>query len=127
MKAVDVQIPLFEAPGERRRAETRERIVRQVDYCRFPRVCAQKPRTGFTRDMSDSGLCLRTDVAEPVGALLRVVVRGLRGRPAREAIARVAWTAPAEGDEHLLGLRLLEVKPNEPLRIHLVTHTSKVA
>jgi len=115
---VEVQIPLFESSGERRRCEPRRDVVRHVDYCRFPRVCAdQRSRVGFTRDVSANGLCLRTDCPEPLGSLLRVTLRGIDGAPTHEAIARVAWSRPTVDGSHWLGLALLAAVPNQPLRI----------
>lgn len=119
MTATETQIPLFQTSGggELPRREPRRRVVRHVEYCRFPRVCAnQRVRVGVTRDVSPSGMCLRVPEGEPVGALLRVALRGVDGRIEREAIARVAWSRPAEGGDLWLGLELVEAKPR-PLRI----------
>jgi hypothetical protein len=92
--------------------------MRHVEYCCFPRVRAdQHVRVGATRDLSASGLCLRAEQAEPRGALLRVTVRGIDGRPEREAIARVVWQAPASDGMHWLGLALIAAPPGLPLRI----------
>lgn len=120
MIVAEVQIPLFgsaDAPASRRR-EVREEVVRDVEYCRFPRVCAdQRPRIGFTRDVSPSGLCLRVDVAEPVGSLLRVAVRGIDGAARREAIARVVWSRPTADGGHWMGLALVEAGAAQAVRI----------
>jgi len=116
--AAELQIPLFESSGELRRREPRCDVVRHVDYCRFPRVCAdQCSRVGFTRDISAGGLCLRTDCEEPVGSLLRVTLRGVDGTPTRESLARVAWTRPTVDGGQWLGLALVDVFQNRPLRI----------
>lgn len=120
MIVAEVQIPLFDgadAPSSRRR-EVREDVVRDVEYCRFPRVCAdQRPRIGFTRDVSSSGLCLRADVPEPVGSLLRVAVRGIDGAARREGIARVVWTKPTFDGGHWMGLALVEPGAAQAVRI----------
>jgi hypothetical protein len=122
----EVQMPLFgdpRAPSSRR--EVRHPVVRDVEYCRFPRVCAdQRPRIGFTRDLSASGLCLRVDVSEPVGSLLRVVVRGIDGAPRREAIARVAWTGPGLDGGHWMGLTLVESGAARAVRIRALRRTA---
>lgn len=121
MGAIEVQIPLFQPPAAVRRHEDREDVVRRVDYCRFPRVCAdQHVRTAFTRDVSPAGLCLRADSPEPVGSLLRLTVCGIDGRPSREAIGRVAWTRPTLDGVHWLGLNLIDALPGQPLRIRYV-------
>lgn len=119
MSFAEAQIPLFaiERPISHR-TERREDVVRNVEYCRFPRVCAdQRPRLGFTRDVSSSGLCLRTDVPEPVGSLLRVVVRGIDGDPRRESIARVVWIEPTLDGGYWMGLALVESGAAQAVRV----------
>ncbi len=97
------------ADGSTSRRERREDLVRRVEYSPFPRVEAgQRERTGFTRDVSPSGLCLRADTAEPTGSLLRLVVRDVDGRPTLESLARVAWQRPTQDGRWWLGLALLE-------------------
>lgn len=118
MGAIEVQIPLFQPTAPVRRCESREDVVRRVDYCRFPRVCAEHhPRTGFTRDVSPAGLCLRAELPEPVGSLLRLTLCDIDGRPSREAIGRVAWTHPTLDGVHWLGVHLTDTMPGQPLRI----------
>lgn len=74
----------------------------------FPRGRAADGRAmGFTRDLSPSGLCLRVERPEPKGALLRIIVRGIDGRPALDSIARVMHCRPDAGGRHALGLALL--------------------
>jgi hypothetical protein len=93
-------------------------VVRHVEYTPFPRVSAdQRGRLGFTRDVSPSGLCLRVEAPERVGALLRVAVRGVDGRPARVAIARVAWTSQAADGAFWLGLQIVEECVRRILRV----------
>ena len=103
------------APARRR--ERREDLVRRVEYSPFPRVKAdQRERTGFTRDVSPSGLCLRADVAEPTGSLLRLVVRDVDGRPTLESVARVAWRRSTPDGGWWLGLALLEGRRQRVVR-----------
>lgn len=121
MSTTEIQIPLFETSEPLRRAEVREDRVQVVRYCRFPRVCAdQRLRTAFTRDVSPSGLCVRVDVAEPVGALLRLTPRGVDGKPGPERIGRVAWTRPTTDGGQWLGVALLECEQRQPIRIRYV-------
>ncbi|MDJ0788180.1 MAG: PilZ domain-containing protein [Myxococcota bacterium] len=119
MSALEVQIPLFERTNrEATRREPRQALVRRVEYCRFPRVCAdQRMRVAFTLDVSPSGLCIHGGEAEPVGALLRLCVQGLDGVREPEQLARVAWSAADAEDSHRMGLELLESGPSRPLRI----------
>jgi len=91
-----------------RRQHERRHILRMVDYSPFPRAAAdEQVRTGFAKDESLTGLCIAVESAHGIGSLLRVVVRGVDGTPARDAIARVVWcrTKP-EGDYHV-GLELM--------------------
>lgn len=82
--------------------------MRRVAYSAFPRVEAdQRERTGFTRDVSPSGLCLKADAAEPTGSLLRLVVQDADGRPTLETLARVAWRRAVPGGGWWIGLALL--------------------
>ncbi len=109
-------------PATDQRRERREDWVRRVEYSPFPRRAVdQHERTGFTRDVSPSGLCLRADVAEPTGSLLRLVVRGADGRPTLESVARVAWRRENADGGWWLGLSLVDGResrsralPNRP-------------
>lgn len=100
-----------------RRREKRDPWVRQVEISPFPRVLlAEGQRVGTTRDHSASGLCVRTEAAQPVGRLLRVVVRDVDGRPALESVGRVAWCGSAGGEACWVGLSLLASRPLRPTR-----------
>ncbi len=93
------------------RREGREETVRIVEYTPFPRALAgQLPRIGFTRDLSESGLCLGVDAAEPTGSLLRIVLRDVDGSATRAAIARVTWCGHTRDGRHWLGLEILAEK-----------------
>lgn len=97
--------------------EIREDRVKAVQYCRFPRVCTEPQlKTAFTRDVSTSGLCVRIEGSEPVGALLRLIPRGVDGEPETERIGRVAWTRPAEDGGRWVGIALLDRERHAPTR-----------
>lgn len=105
-------------PARNARREERLDVVRHVEYTPFPRVFAhQQGRVAFTRDLSRSGMCLRAEAAERVGALLRIAVRGVDGRPAREAVARVVWSSSAADGAWWLGLSLIEECGRRVLRV----------
>ena len=90
------------------RKEPREETLRIVEYARFPRLSAhQRPRLGFTRDISRSGLCVGVDEAEDVGSLLRLAVRCLDGKTATASIQRVVWCGAERDGRYWLGLELL--------------------
>jgi len=90
------------------RCEEREEIVRVMEYTHFPRLTHDPlPRIGFTRDVSASGACIGVDSAEPVDALLRVVLRDVDGKAVRLAVARVAWTRRNHDGRYWLGLELV--------------------
>lgn len=94
------------------RSEPRHDEVRIVEYTPFPRVAAgEAPRIGFTRDVSESGMCLGSDHPEAVGSLLRVVVRGVDGRPERPRVERVVWCRPAHDGRHWIGLERVSTSP----------------
>ena len=87
------------------RSELRRDEIRIVEYTPFPRVAAgETPRIGFTRDVSESGMCIGCDHPEAVGSLLRVVVRGADGRPDRPCVERVVWCHPTSDGRHWIGL-----------------------
>jgi len=111
------RLPSAEPPYARARREERFALVRHVEYTPFPRVAVhQRGRLAFTRDVSASGLCLRAEAPEPVGSLLRVAVRGVDGRPARVAVARVVWTRPTVDGAHWVGLSIVEECVRRALR-----------
>jgi hypothetical protein len=90
------------------RKEPREESLRIVEYARFPRISpGQRPRIGFTRDVSEAGMCLGTDDAEPIGSLLRVTVRSLDGRPRSPSIHRVIWCSTERDGRYWLGLEFV--------------------
>ncbi len=87
--------------GQRRRDE-----IQIVEYAPFPRLGDQPGRVGFTRDVSESGLCACVDSPVREGALIRVRLRDVTGRIEREAIARVAWSERPPNAHRRLGLQL---------------------
>ncbi len=89
------------------RKELREETLRIVEYARFPRLSAERPRLGFTRDISRSGLCVGVDEAVDVGALLRLSVRDLEGKTASASVQRVVWCTAERDGRYWLGLELL--------------------
>ena len=113
-----IDVPLYDASPLGRRREVREPAIRAVDFCRFPRVCADgRLRRGMTLDLSSGGLRVRTADPLPSGALLRLWVYGLDSARGRERLGRVAWTRPAEDGEHCLGIALLPDTGNAPIRL----------
>lgn len=125
--ALDLEGAGASAAPRSARAETREQLVRLVEYAPFPRSSAeQRTRIAFTRDVSPSGLCLGATSAEPVGSLLHVTMRCVDGRPTLETLARVSWCdCDAEG-RFLVGLQLVgERRPG--MRLVRRTATMRVA
>jgi hypothetical protein len=56
-------------------------------------------------------MCLRVEVPEDVGSLLRIVVADVDGRPALGSLGRVAWSrAVGDGVWHV-GLSLVTLRP----------------
>ncbi|MBW2272204.1 MAG: PilZ domain-containing protein [Deltaproteobacteria bacterium] len=109
--ALDFDPQLAANPAVCRRVERRQErrsILRIVDYSPFPRAAAdEQVGTGFAKNESAAGLCIAMGSAQVLGALLRVVVRGVDGTPTRDAIVRVVWCrAQQDGDYHV-GLELM--------------------
>jgi hypothetical protein len=101
------------------RCEAREDTLRIVEYTGFPRLVPEaRPRLGFTRDLSLSGLCLGTEAAEPIGSLLRVTVLEIDGRATPASVHRVVWCSSERDGRFWLGLELL-AEPQE--RMHRVS------
>ena len=90
------------------RREVRREGLRQVDYSPFPRVSLDAGQTlGLLINESDAGLCLVTHEPEEVGALLRILVRGLHGHTSRDVVARVVWSEATDEGHCRMGLELL--------------------
>jgi len=90
------------------RREERVVAIRSAEYTPFPRTHASEtPRRGFTRDASPLGMCLGVDLPEPVGALLRIEVRELDGRPIGATVGRVVWCRATRDGRYWIGLDLL--------------------
>jgi hypothetical protein len=90
------------------RREARQDTVRIIEYAPFPRSDSlRRPRTGFTRDLSESGMCVGVDESESVGSLLRVCLRGVDGNPERTAINRVVWCSAERDGRFWIGLELM--------------------
>ena len=85
---------------------------------RAPRVRrSERWNVGFTLDLSSQGACLRAKEAAPIGSLLRVIVRGVDGRPTLDSIARVVWSARGRFGEVRMGLSMLDARSRRPLRV----------
>ena len=107
------------------RREPRDESLRIVEYARFPRISPeQRPRIGFTRDVSEAGMCLGVDDAEPIGSLLRVTVRSLEGRPRSPSIHRVVWCSTERDGRYWLGLEFVSER-QERWSSELKTTTAK--
>jgi len=91
--------------------------VRLVEFAPFPRERRDESWSlGFTLDLSSQGACLRTKETAPVGSLLRVIVRGVDGRPTLDSIARVVWHARGRFGEVRMGVSMVASRSRRPLR-----------
>ena len=100
--------------------------VRLVEFAPFPRARREERwHVGFTLDLSSQGACLRAKETEPVGSLIRVIVRGVDGRPTLDSIARVVWSADGRFGEVRMGLSMLASRSRRPGRA--VTRRAAVA
>lgn len=101
-----------------RRKEPRREGLRQVDYSPFPRMSLDAGQTlGLLINESDAGLCLVTNEPEEVGALLRVMVRGLHGHTSRDVVARVVWSEATDEGRCRMGLELLRESQPQMVRV----------
>jgi hypothetical protein len=99
------------------RKARRVATVRLVEFAPFPRERRdERWGLGFTLDLSSQGACLRTKEAAPVGSLLRVIVRGVDGRPTLDSIARVVWHRSGRYGEVRMGISMLAARARRPLR-----------
>lgn len=99
------------------RKARRVATVRLVEFAPFPRERRdERWGLGFTLDLSSQGACLRTKEAAPVGSLLRVIVRGVDGRPTLDSIARVVWHRSGRFGEVRMGVSMLAARSRRPLR-----------
>jgi hypothetical protein len=104
------------------RREAREPIARLVEHRPFPCVASDaRWRTGVTRDLSASGLCVRAEQPTPAGSLLHVVVRRIDGRPAFDSVARVAWCGRSADGGWWLGLAFVARRSRDPVRVRVAT------
>ena len=95
----------------------RAQTVRIVEYVAFPRCQRdERPQIAFTRDLSDTGLCLGVEVAEEPGSLLRIVVHSVDGTRERDVLARVGWCAPRGKGRHWIGLATID-SPRAEMRL----------
>jgi hypothetical protein len=116
---------LEEAPGAMRPAaesadEDRPRVMRIAEYTPFPRISRdQQKRRGFTTDATGPILRIAARDREKPGILLRVVVRGIDGRPQLDTLARVAWCREHDNGHVSLGLAVAD---GDHRRARLVRH-----
>lgn len=104
------------APGER--ANPRRQALRLVEYSSFPRMDLDAGRqTGLALNESDSGICIAISTKQEIGSLLRVTVRGIDGRPARDVVARVVWCHDADEGRFRIGVEMLRENKPRMMRV----------
>jgi len=117
MPIVDLHARAQDLETARLRAERHE-WIRLIDYSPFPRAQLDRgPRTGLSIDESQTGLCIAASERIERGELLRVVVRGIDGRPVRDVVARVVWCRPSDDGRYRAGLALLREGKPQMLRV----------
>ena len=100
-----------------------DRAMRIAEYTPFPRFSRhQRKRLGFTSDTTEPVLRVTVRDPEKPGTLLRVVVRGIDGRPQLDTLARVAWCEEKNSCHLSLGLAVLD---GDHRQAHLVRHTAE--
>lgn len=115
--AAQIDLPAEHAYDLPRREPRREGL-RQVDYSPFPRMSLDAgQKLGLLINESDAGLCLVANDHEEVGALLRVMVRGLHGHTSRDVVARVVWSQATDEGRCRMGMELLRESQPEMVRV----------
>lgn len=111
------------------RRERRDRTVRSVEYAPYPRTSrGQRMQVGFTRDSSESGMCLVSDHAIEPGELQRVIVQGASGQPTLDVIVRVVWCQLREDRKRFwVGLETVAEGRTRLLRVHHTRRQRRVA
>lgn len=85
-------------------------------------------QVGFTRDSSESGMCLASDHAIEPGELQRVIVQGASGQPALDIIARVVWCHAREDRKRFwVGLEKIAEGRTRLLPVHHTRRQRRVA
>ena len=112
-------VPLLRANlRESDRTSTRDDALRLVEFAPYPRVSLdQRPQVGLALNRSESGLCIATTEPGEIGSLLRIIVRGVDGRPVRDVLARVVWCNAEEDGRHRMGIALLREQRSFPMRV----------
>lgn len=111
------------------RSETRNPVVRIVEYTPYPRRTRdERRRIGFTRNTSASGMCLAVETPERPGSLLRVVRTDVDGNPSTDALARVAWCEPRGAGRFWVGLAVIsDANIRRMLKVRHLEGSQKVA
>ena len=126
---VDLHARARDLENARLRAERHESI-RLIDYSPFPRARLDRgPRAGLSINESETGICIAASERIEQGELIRVLVRGIDGRPVRDVVARVVWCRPSDDGRYRVGLallregkpRMLRVRPRAEHRDSVVT------
>jgi hypothetical protein len=105
---------------------TRTESLRLIDYSPFPRVDVdQGPRMGLSLNESDSGLCVAVDNSVKVGSLLRILIRGVDGRPARDVVTRVVWCKTDKDGRMRAGLAFLREGRASMLKVRRNEHRTQ--
>jgi hypothetical protein len=110
------------------RTHPRRQALRLVEYSDFPRMDLDAGRqTGLALNESDSGLCIAVSGKQEIGSLLRVTVRGIDGRSARDVVARVVWCRDADEGRFRIGLEMLRENKPRMMRVRLEGGQRKIS
>lgn len=100
------------------RAEKRDPMIRLAEYSPFPWTNTDQRRNeAVTLNISQTGICLRVGAAVEPGAMLRVIIRDLDGKPHRDTLARVAWCRDERNGDFVLGLALVAEMGRSVVRV----------
>ena len=110
----------------------RQEAMRQIDYSHFPRMsCDGGPQGGLSLNESETGLCIAIPQPQPIGTLLRVMVRGVDGRKVRDVVTRVVWCDRSKDGRYRVGVEMLREGRAKMMRVRkpsrhlgIVEHTA---
>jgi hypothetical protein len=72
-------------------------------------------------------MCLCVDNAETVGELLRVIARGVDGRPTLDTLSRVVWCKPRDDGRYWVGVNHVAEGQRRLLRVRHTHRSRKIA
>lgn len=104
----------------------RTESLRLIDYSPYPRMDLEHgPKIGMSLNESDTGLCIVLGEEIEAGSMLRIVVRGVDGRPTHDMVTRVVWCKPNQDGRIRAGLAYLREGRARMLKVQHTQHRTQ--